>query len=80
MNDLLKSKKLVHELEQLRHKIKASELENYLHQRTLSKTLFITDSVGNSTYICPNAPVVMGCQNEEIQQMGNIQQLLGEKS
>lgn len=51
-----------------------------LHRSTLtniSDTVFITDNVGNFTFICPNVDIIFGYSWLEVLEMGNISQLLG---
>ena len=51
-----------------------------LHRITLSNisdAVFITDDAGKFTYICPNAKIIFGYTDEEIQSIGNINKLLG---
>lgn len=52
-----------------------------LHRVTLgsiSDAVFITDKVGDFTFICPNVDVIFGCSFKEAQALGNISKLLGE--
>jgi|GEM_PF-2484451 len=51
-----------------------------LHRITLSNisdAIFITDDAGRFTYICPNIDFIFGYSVQEVQQFGNIRQLLG---
>jgi PAS domain S-box-containing protein len=52
-----------------------------LHRATLSKisdAVFLTDEKGDFTYICPNANVIFGYSEQEVEAFGNIARLLGE--
>ncbi|MGQ4646609.1 GAF domain-containing protein [Lyngbya aestuarii] len=52
-----------------------------LHRNTLSNisdTVFITNYLGKFTFICPNVDIIFGYSLPEVQEMGNIAQLLGE--
>lgn len=52
-----------------------------LHRITLSNisdAIFITDEKGFFTYICPNANVIFGYSEQEVEAFGNIARLLGE--
>ncbi len=51
-----------------------------LHRTTLtniSDAVFITDPSGDFSYVCPNVHVIFGCQAAEIDELGNISELLG---
>jgi PAS domain S-box-containing protein len=51
-----------------------------LHRITLSNisdAVFMTDDVGNFTYICPNVSVIFGYSYEEVIDLRNIENLLG---
>ncbi|MBW4494925.1 MAG: PAS domain S-box protein [Oscillatoria princeps RMCB-10] len=66
------------ERKQMEEALRASE---ELHRLTLSKiseAVFITDSAGNFTYICPNVNLIFEYSLEEVRKLGNIAQLLGE--
>lgn len=43
----------------------------------ISDAVFITDSIGAFTYVCPNGNVIFGYSQQEIERLGNIDQLLG---
>ena len=52
-----------------------------LHRVTIENILdpvFITDSSGKFTFICPNVPYILGYSRKEIEAMGNIEALLGD--
>ena len=52
----------------------------HLHSMTLgrmSDAVFVTDSSGNFTFICPNADVIFGYSVQEVQKFGKILKLLG---
>ena len=52
-----------------------------LHRITLnniSDAVFITDKKGVFTYVCPNANVIFGYSQAEVEAFGNISRLLGE--
>ncbi|MGE0130578.1 MAG: ATP-binding protein [Blastocatellales bacterium] len=52
-----------------------------LHRITLSNisdAVFLTDGKGDFTYVCPNANVIFGYSQPEIEAFGNIARLLGE--
>ncbi|MCX5855529.1 MAG: PAS domain S-box protein, partial [Deltaproteobacteria bacterium] len=52
-----------------------------LHRITITNIMdpvFITDSDGKFTFICPNIPYILGYSTEEIQAMGNIAALLSD--
>jgi PAS domain S-box-containing protein len=44
----------------------------------ISDAVFLTDEIGNFTYICPNAQEIFGYSCQEVQALGNITGLLGE--
>ena len=53
-----------------------------LHRATLSNisdAVFLTDDEGVFTFICPNVDVIFGYVPDEVQAMGRIDRLLGEK-
>src|ERR671933_1740632 len=59
----------------------AEQKSDALHELILSHisdAVFITDSNGTFTFVCPNANVIFGYSRREIQQFGNIRHLLGE--
>ncbi|HEY9849283.1 MAG TPA: PAS domain S-box protein [Leptolyngbyaceae cyanobacterium] len=45
----------------------------------ISEIVFLTDLNGRLTFICPNVEMVFGYSWREVQQMGNIEQLIGER-
>ncbi|MGH9768181.1 MAG: PAS domain-containing sensor histidine kinase [Blastocatellia bacterium] len=52
-----------------------------LHRITLSNisdAVFLTDGKGDFTYVCPNANVIFGYSEREVEAFGNIARLLGE--
>lgn len=44
----------------------------------ISDAVFVTDSVGDFTFICPNVSTLFGHTRSEVQAFGNIRSLLGE--
>jgi len=53
-----------------------------LHRVTLSNitdAVFITDDAGKFTYICPNVDVIFKCSSAEVEALGNIGNLLGDR-
>ncbi len=52
-----------------------------LHRITIENIqdpVFITDSIGNFTFICPNIPHILGYSVAEIEAMGNVSVFMGE--
>jgi len=45
---------------------------------TISDAVFITDDLGNFTFVCPNVHVIFGYSRSEAQQFGNIRYILGD--
>jgi PAS domain S-box-containing protein len=45
---------------------------------SISDAVFITNSSGTFTYVCPNGDLIFGCDREQIERLGNIKHLLGE--
>jgi len=57
--------------------LKASEELHRVILTNISDAVFITDSAGVFTYICPNANVIFNYSYDEIMSLGNIANLIG---
>jgi len=72
---------LIAEIQERRGAETALRQSEELHRAilsTISDAVFITDGDGNFTFICPNANIIFGYQEQEVWQLGNIRSLLGE--
>ena len=58
-------------------KLKASDEFHKAVIESISDVIFITDDVGNFTYICPNSHIIFGMTPEKIATFGNISILFG---
>ena len=58
--------------------LRESEELHRIILNNISDAVFITDSEGKFTFICPNANIIFGYTVAEIQNLGNINKLLGE--
>ena len=61
--------------------VKALRESEELHRITIENIqdpLFITDSNGKFTFICPNIPRILGYSVAEIEEMGNVSVFMGE--
>ncbi len=71
---------IIHDITQeskSQHALRESEKLHRITLNSISDALFITDNYGSFTYICPNAEVIFGHTEEEIQGFSNISSLLG---
>lgn len=65
-------------IQRIEEELRQSEL---LHETVLSNVsdaVFITDSKGRFTYICPNVANIFGYSQQEVEKLGRIGKLLGE--
>lgn len=62
-----------------RESLKESEELHRITLSNISDAVFITNDSGNFTYISPNVGIIFGYSNEEVEGLGNIKELLGDK-
>ncbi|WP_017721225.1 PAS domain S-box protein [Kamptonema formosum] len=67
------------ERKQMEEALRASEELHRLALSNISETILITDSAGKFTYISPNVYLIFEHSVEEVQALGNIYELLGER-
>lgn len=68
------------EIAERRHTEEALRESEELHRITLSNisdAVFITDDSGAFTFICPNVDIIFGYSHQEVEDIGNIRELLG---
>ncbi|MBR8828994.1 MAG: PAS domain S-box protein [Gomphosphaeria aponina SAG 52.96 = DSM 107014] len=58
--------------------LRSSEKLHRIILSHISDAVFITDNSGRFTFICPNAQNIFGFSFQEVERLGNINQLLGE--
>lgn len=59
--------------------LRDSEELNRLTLSSISDSVFLTDDEGKFTFICPNVDVIFGFSFQEVEKMGEISKLLGER-
>jgi len=63
--------------EQVKEELHQSEELQRITLSNITDVVFITDDVGNFTFISPNADTIFGYSVEEVRRLGNIVKLLG---
>jgi len=63
--------------EQIKEELRQSEELQRITLSNITDVVFITDHVGNFTFISPNADIIFGYSAEEVRRLGNIVKLLG---
>ncbi len=63
---------------QMEEALRASEELHRFTLSNISEAVFITDSAGNFTYVCPNVNFIFEYSVEEVRELGNIAELLGD--
>jgi PAS domain S-box-containing protein len=66
------------EMRELEAEVRDSEKRLSLVLRHITETVFLTDDDGTFTYVCPNVHYIFGYTDEEVREMGCIDELLGE--
>ncbi len=58
--------------------LKESEELNRATLSSISDAVFLTDSVGEFVFICPNVDIIFGYSFQEVQEKGNISKIIGD--
>ncbi|MGK7933473.1 MAG: PAS domain S-box protein [Microcystaceae cyanobacterium] len=74
-DQIKESKKLQKERSQIEQQVRESEQLHRTILHSISDAVFITNSQGEFTFICPNSDIIFGYSKQEIQEMGNIKTL-----
>ncbi|MDQ2051271.1 bacterio-opsin activator domain-containing protein [Natronolimnohabitans sp. A-GB9] len=67
----------VTERARLERELRESEELHRVTLRNMTDTILITDDDGEFTYVCPNVHFIFGYTDDEIREMGTIDELLG---
>ncbi|WP_222918075.1 bacterio-opsin activator domain-containing protein [Natrinema sp. SYSU A 869] len=62
---------------QLERELRESEVLHRVTLNNMTDTILITDDDGAFTYVCPNVHFIFGYSDDEIHEMGTIDELLG---
>jgi PAS domain S-box-containing protein len=66
-------------LEARQAQLQESEELNRLTLSNIVDAVFVTDDAGSFIYICPNVDIIFGYSVQEVQDIGNIEHLLGKE-
>ncbi|WP_137289483.1 bacterio-opsin activator domain-containing protein [Natronorubrum halophilum] len=67
----------VTERAQLERELRESEALHRVTLNNMTDTVLITNDAGEFTYVCPNVHFIFGYSDDEIHEMGSIEELLG---
>lgn len=63
---------------EVEEELRSSEEMHRMTLENVSDTVLVTDDAGEFTYVCPNVDVIFGYEQKEVEELGNIEALLGE--
>ncbi|MFH1404310.1 MAG: ATP-binding protein [Candidatus Altiarchaeota archaeon] len=66
-------------LEEVEKSLRESEELHRITLSNISDAVFLTDDGGSFTFICPNVHVIFGYSYREVDELGNISKLIGNK-